>query len=143
MSEGQKSVFLSYASKDRNFAAELGNLLRKRGARVFRDSDSIPFGSSWPEMLREELDKATAVILLLPLRDAMNRNSLWFEAGAAKALGKPVLMVLPPEHKATRSDVPVELADLVVLNADETSLDSLADTLLQAIPNVRSEASAD
>ncbi len=133
MPDAKKHVFLSFARKDRDFAQELGNLLKERGANVSSDID-IQQGDHWPEVLRERIERATALILLLPLRDALNRNSVWFEAGAAKALGKPVLMVLPPEHKGARSDVPIDLADLVVLNADETSMDRLADMLMQAVP---------
>lgn len=139
MSENQKRVFLSYALKDRYFAEELSSLLKKRGANVFSDMDIRP-GDHWAGILRKEIENATALILLLPSKDALNRNNVWFEAGAAKTLGKPVLMVLPPEHKTARADVPIDLADLVVLNADETSLDRLADTLIQAIPDGEEQA---
>jgi nucleoside 2-deoxyribosyltransferase len=133
MSDNQKRIFLSYSMGDRKFAAALKDLLGKRGADVFWDTNVQP-GQLWAETLRGEIEEADALVLLLPSRDALNRNNLWFEAGAAKALGKPVLMVLPPEHKNARSEAPTDLADLVVLNADETSMERLADTLIQATP---------
>jgi hypothetical protein len=133
MAENKKRVFLSYTQRDRHFAEELSSLLKRRGANVFSDIDIRP-GDRWAGILREEIENATALILLLPSKDALNRNNVWFEAGAAKTLGKPVLMVLPPEQKISGSDVPFDLADMVLLNADEVSLDRLADTLIQAVP---------
>jgi hypothetical protein len=63
-----------------------------------------------------------------------NRNTIWFEAGAAKALGKPVLAVLPPSRDPGSTELPTDLAGLLVLDADRRSLESVADTLVHAVP---------
>jgi hypothetical protein len=133
MPKDKKRVFLSYALRDKEFATQLSDLLRKRGASVFVDADTRP-RSLWADVLRSEIEKATALILLIPSQDALDRNNLWFEAGAAKALGKPVLAVLLPHHKGSRAELPTDIADLLLLDADERSLESVADTLIQAVP---------
>jgi len=133
MPKGEKRVFVSYSRKDKEFAHQLGDLLSKRGVSVFIDANVMP-GEAWSEILRREIEKATALILLVPSSDVLNRNSLWFEAGAAKALGKPVFAVLPPHHKIAGVDLPINIANLLVLDADEGPLERIADMLSQAVP---------
>src|SRR5260370_20675217 len=133
MHKKERRVFLSYASRDKDFANQLGKLLSKRGFSVFSD-DNIRWGEVWTDVLRKEIEDATALILLIPTSDVVNRNNLWFEAGAAKALGKPVLAVLPPHHRARRTELPTHIANLLVLDADQRPLESIADMLSQALP---------
>src|ERR1700693_4777704 len=97
----RKRVFLSYAVKDKDFAYQLRDTLSKRGVSVFLDTSISP-GDRWSEVLRREIENATALILLVPSRESLNRNNVWVEAGAAKALGKPGLAVLPPRHQGSR-----------------------------------------
>lgn len=133
MSEGDKRVFISSAREDRIFAHQLGELLKQRGVSVAGDLDTA-FGSDWSDRLRRQIEDATALVLLIPSQTTANRNSIWFEAGAAKALGKPVLAVLPPGRDAGSTELPTDLAGLLVLDADRRSLDSVADTLVHAVP---------
>ena len=139
--DDKKRVFISYAHEDKAFASELGNLMMKRGASVFSDTDLTP-GSLWSDVLRREIEQATALVLIIPTHHVANRNHVWFEAGAAKALGKPVLAVLPPKHESGTVDLPTDIAGLLVLDADRRSLESVADTLLQAVPGKSAEAAA-
>jgi hypothetical protein len=90
-------------------------------------------GSDWAEVLRSELERSSALILIIPSRSAANRNNVLFEAGAAKALGKRIFAVLPPNH-SSHIELPTNIADLLVMDADRRSLESIADTLLQAVP---------
>ncbi len=83
---------------------------------------------------RREIERASALILLIPSDDVPNRNNIWFEAGAAKALGKRVLAVLPPNRRLV--DLPSDIADILVLDADKRPLESIADTLIQAVPEI-------
>jgi hypothetical protein len=97
-------------------------------------TESVNPGEKWSEGLRKEIENATALILLIPSLESSNRNDVWAEAGAAKALGKPILAVLPPRHKGTRRELPTDIAGLLVLDTDERPLENTADTLLQAVP---------
>jgi hypothetical protein len=133
-------IFVSHASADRAFAHELGRLMEERGASVFLDTDKMTAGSLWSETLRAEIDMANALVLVIPSHDVANRNWVWFEAGAAKALGKPVLAVLPPQHGSVQ--LPTDIADVLVLDADRRSPESVADMLLEAISGERAEPAA-
>jgi TIR domain len=81
-----KNVFLSYAAENRELAKDLASLMSRRGVSVFFDSDVKP-GDLWSSVVRREIERASALILLIPSDDVPNRNNIWFEAGAAKALG--------------------------------------------------------
>jgi hypothetical protein len=124
-----KRLFISYALEDGAFAARLGKFLEARGASVYRDGWARP--DNWPYVVREEIRKASALVLVVPARSVPNRNNVWFEAGAAKALGKKILAVLPPDQRLSR-DLPTDLADILVLDVGERPLESVADTLLHA-----------
>jgi predicted nucleotide-binding protein len=126
-----KYVFLSYARENRELAKDLASLMSRRGVSVFFDSDVKP-GDLWSSVVRREIERASALILLIPSDDVPNRNNIWFEAGAAKALGKRVLAVLPPNRRLV--DLPSDIADILVLDADKRPLESIADTLIQAVP---------
>lgn len=126
-----KRIFLSYASENKSFAARLQSLMQDRGAQVFADLD-LKVGDIWSDTIRREIAHADAFVLLLPSDQTGNRNSLWFEAGVAKALGKRVLAVRPPDTRL--SDLPQGLADILILDADKRPLATIADTLIQAVP---------
>ncbi|MCI0465857.1 MAG: TIR domain-containing protein [Beijerinckiaceae bacterium] len=127
-----KHVFLSYARENRELAKDLASLMSRRGASVFFDCDAMQAGDLWSGVLRREIEKASALVLLIPPDNDPHRNNIWFEAGAAKALGKRILAVLPPNRPAV--DLPFEFADIMVLDADKRPLESIAETLVQAVP---------
>jgi hypothetical protein len=129
-----KHVFLSYAHENRELANDLASVMSRRGVSVFLDSDAIRPGDVWSDVIRREIERASALVLLIPSEDVPNRNNIWFEAGAAKALGKRVLAVLPPNRRL--ADLPSEIADILVLDADKRPLESIADTLIQAVPEI-------
>jgi len=130
-----RRVFLSYSAADRELAKDLARLMTQRGLSVISVFNLEP-GTEWPEVLRVELEKASALVLLIPSNDVPNRNYVWFEVGAARALGKRILAVLPPTHRSV--DLPTDIADVLVLDADKRPLESIADTLIQAVPETDS-----
>jgi predicted nucleotide-binding protein len=139
MSEDRKRIFISYAREDKEFARELAESMKRSGVSVFSDIDVMP-GALWSDVLRREIEQASALVLIIPSYRVANRNNIWFEAGAAKALGKPVLAVLPPQREPKSIELPTDLAGLIVLDADRRSVQSVAETLLQAIPAQSAEA---
>ena len=136
MAKSAKRFFLSYAHQDREFARELA---KQRGATVLIESP-LATANRLEERLRSQLDEATALILIVPARDVKDRNQIWFEAGAAKALGKKVLAVVPPERTVARSDLPVDLASFLVLDTQMDRLSDIADALVHAVPSVETRA---
>lgn len=141
MPSGKKRVFLSYSQENAELADALARVMSQRGASVFFDKNTIHVGDRWLETLRSEIEKASALILLIPAHDGPNRNTVLFEAGAAKALGKRVLAVLPPHRSIARDEVPIDIADVVVLDMDERPIESIADMLVQAVPETMGLAS--
>ncbi|WP_031336907.1 toll/interleukin-1 receptor domain-containing protein [Rhodopseudomonas sp. B29] len=134
MSDNGKRVFISYAHEDRAFARQLGALMEQRGVAVTSNEANATRGRRVDDVLREAIERATALVLLIPQQTVSDRNITWFEAGAAKTLGKPVLAVLPPARTPGSTELPTDLAGLLVLDADRRSLDSIADMLVQAVP---------
>ena len=128
-----KHVFLSYALEDRELAKDLASLMSRRGVSVFSDFD-VKLGELWSSVIRDEIEKSSALVLLIPSDGFRNRNNIWFEAGAAKALGKRVLAVLPPNRHLV--DLPSDIADVMFFDADKRPLESIADTLIQAVPEI-------
>jgi hypothetical protein len=134
MPNSGKRVFMSYANEDRAFASRLGALMMERGVSVASNEATGTRGRSIDDALRDAIEGATALLLLIPSQHASDRNVTWFEAGAAKALGKPVLAVLPPSREPGTTELPTDLAGLLVLDADRRPLESIADMLVQAVP---------
>jgi hypothetical protein len=141
MSETHMHVFLSYSGPDKEFARRLADLMTQRGLTVF-DTRHVVAGEHLADALRSEIEKASALIMLIPPQDASNRNWVWFEAGAARALGKRVLAVLPPARGAHARELPTNLADVMVLDADERPLEGIADMLVSAARATEAEAVA-
>jgi TIR domain len=128
------NVFISYSRSDKDFAQALAEELQGHGISVFDPKYFSP-GEDWTSAFRKKIEESTALILVLPSSDSPHRNNLWFEAGAAKALGKPVLAVVPPHQKIAHSQLPTDIANLLVLDAEERPLEQLADMLIQALPH--------
>lgn len=122
-------LFMSYSPRDKDFAQRLAGHLERRGVSVFDERRLRP-GDEWSDVLRKQIEASSALILLVPSTDSPSRNTVWFEAGAAKALGKRVLAVVPP-GRAPR-ELPTDLADIIVLDTSERPLDRLAATLAEA-----------
>jgi TIR domain len=78
-----KHVFLSYALEDRELAKDLASLMSRRGASVFSDFD-VKLGELWSSVIRDEIEKSSALVLLISSDGFRNRNNIWFEAGALK-----------------------------------------------------------
>uniref|UniRef100_Q07MU1 TIR domain-containing protein n=1 Tax=Rhodopseudomonas palustris (strain BisA53) TaxID=316055 RepID=Q07MU1_RHOP5 len=134
MPDSGERVFISFSNADRAFARQLGALIQARGVSVTTNEATAARDRLIDDTLRHAIERATALVLLIPSQHVSDRNITWFEAGAAKALGKPVLAVLPPLRDAGSTELPTDLAGLLVLDADRRSLDSIADTLVQAMP---------
>lgn len=88
-------VFMSYSSKDMAFAAQLERLLHKTDISGFLDQSDIAAGARVSSLIREEINSASAVLVLLS-ENAMKSNWVPFEIGLAQSLGKPIIPILLP-----------------------------------------------
>ena len=86
------SAFLSHAYKDRELAGKLSKELKWFGIEVFVAHDDIEGGKRWMDMLLEEI-KNCDIFLVLLTNEYHGSNFTEQEAGAAVALGKPVVPI--------------------------------------------------
>ena len=59
-----RSIFISYSSEDREWAAEVSRILSEGGDAVFFDCSSLRSGDDWPSKLKKALGEASCVRLL-------------------------------------------------------------------------------
>lgn len=126
-------IFISHAASDRDFAANLAGSLKERGIASFVSGSDVRAGSKWLDLLKERVESADGFILVMPARKAPSSNSAFFEAGVARALGKSVVVVVPDLEEVDQSNIPVELADTVIMDAAKKSLNSVADAVTVAV----------
>jgi nucleoside 2-deoxyribosyltransferase len=88
----QVKAFLSHAYVDREIAGELRKKLRDFRIDVFVAHDDIEGGEEWMNMLIREI-KACDIFLVLLTKEYHTANFTEQEAGAAVALGKPVIPI--------------------------------------------------
>lgn len=100
------NVFISYSRADRSFAERLGSGIRALGAKVVSDETRLKPGESFDHALREALEASDAVVLVVPEPGTAQANSAFFEAGAARALGEPIVAVLPNADPSRVGELP-------------------------------------
>lgn len=133
MSEKGRSFFISHSFSDREFAQQLATSIIKLGGKTsLSGHGTIAEGSVWLDGLRERLRASDAVILVMPSQSAKSANSTFFEAGAARALGKEVIVVVPDIQNVDQANIPFEVASSVVLDATRKSIDSIAQKVMEA-----------
>lgn len=87
--------FVSHAVSDKALAKDIKRLLTTgiKGASAYVSSDGDnPAGSYWPVEIRENLMRASGVILLFT-PESLERPWLHFEAGAGLILGRPCFIM--------------------------------------------------
>jgi nucleoside 2-deoxyribosyltransferase len=127
------TIFLSYASNDTQFARDLGRQMEQLGVEVEELSSTLKFGSEWANGVQRRLEKADAILLIVPKAGATGANNAFFEAGAAHALGKPVLAVVPGGDLQGQRELPAEVLNFAVMRADADSLGAVARSLVNAL----------
>lgn len=123
-------AFMSYNSKDAVFASALRESIERDGVRVFDPARDTPPGLDLFARLRDEIEASDVLILVVPETGTANVNAAFFEAGAAKALGKKVLAVMPD---ARGRQSPSDIADLAIFEAANNPIDDVAKTLVHVL----------
>ena len=128
-----KNVFISYDSQNREFVDKLAICLEEQGIRSFLSGNDLRAGSNWLDALRNRVKTADGFILVMPTATAASSNNAFFETGVARAFGKKVVVVVPDIENVDRSNIPVDLANAVVVDATKQSLKSVAATVVGAV----------
>ncbi|MEM8996624.1 MAG: AAA family ATPase [Acidobacteriota bacterium] len=138
MEDSPPRIYLSYRSVARGIAKQLVTSLRESGVEVFADED-VPLGSRWPLALKEALNRASALLVLidpswLRHQDEWGRRKIdnpddWVHQEVSNAIHRdlailPVLVdgaSMPP-----KAALPGELSSLSERQAARVKNDSLS-----------------
>jgi nucleoside 2-deoxyribosyltransferase len=126
------NVFISHSRNDRAFAEQLRNRIQALGANVWFD-EAIKPGENWEQALRKTLEDSDGVVLVVPEPGTAKANAAFFEAGAARALGKPVVAVLPSQDSSRIREVPSEVSSLAVLDGSQIGPEALAKKIVSTL----------
>jgi TIR domain-containing protein/uncharacterized protein DUF4062 len=105
------SIFLSYSSKDREFAIWIKGEFKKDNYSLWRDGDSIEPGSAWMDQLTKALETCRIMVLVLS-PDSINAKYVALEVEEFQTRGKRIFPV-----KARPCDIPEHLSKLQVVDA--------------------------
>ena len=125
-------IFLSYATADRAFVARLAKEIAKAGARPFVAADlKLKVGEQIFAQLRRELASSDLVVFIVPSQEGEGRWAL-AEVGAARALDKNILAILPDRARYSNSTFLRSLTDRPMVDATGVSLSHLANTIVSS-----------
>jgi hypothetical protein len=123
-------AFLSYTSNDAEYAISLREELERLGLRICDPVRDITPGGNMLDYFRQALNDSDALIQIVPQTGTSQANTVWFEAGAAKALEKSVVAVMPDSiGRETSSSV----ADFAIFDASKKPIENVAKTLVHAL----------
>jgi hypothetical protein len=125
-----KTIFFSYSKEDRAFADKLRNAMIAQSDVQVWDPASLMTGATIEEVIREKLKSSDLFVYIVPQREGSGKWSL-FELGAAKALGKRIVAVLPNSKHFANSALAAQLADSLVVNQDSNSTTEIAKQILE------------
>jgi hypothetical protein len=77
-------IFISYSHKDSNYAHQLAKALEQKGFSVWID-DRIDYGSQWPLVIEEHVDKCVAFVVIMTPR---SKESSWVQNELSRAQRK-------------------------------------------------------
>lgn len=92
-SEKQKIIFLSHSGEDMWVARQIAKEIESYGAKPFLDEADIDVGAEFEEDIREFLDKADELLVLVTPW-SLERPYVWAEIGAAWIRRIPIIVVL-------------------------------------------------
>jgi hypothetical protein len=117
-------IFISYSRADEVFVKRLYSELRRFNVRGFRDATDLAAGASLSRQLKESIENADAVLVVLS-KDAVHSSWVMAEVGLAQSLKKAVIPVLAPGQSYDES-VPPQLVDRLVLEAGKLPIEEVA-----------------
>ena len=127
-----RKVFISFSSADREFAQRLASSIKDLGGTTALSGHGAISGNEWLGDLRSKLAESDTVILVMPSPSAKSANATFFEAGAARALGKNVVVVIPDIDNVDQSNIPYDVASTILLDASKKPIDAVAQEVIKA-----------
>ena len=105
MRNARRRVLISYSFADREFAQGLASSINNLGGTAALSGHGAVGEADWLGGLRSKLAESDMVILVMPPPSARSANATFFEAGAARALGKEVVVVVPDIDSVDQSNI--------------------------------------
>ncbi|MDQ4060946.1 MAG: nucleoside 2-deoxyribosyltransferase [Pseudomonadota bacterium] len=130
MTERHPRVFLSAAWSDREFVEQLTAEIARQGGVPFTPADLQPADNVF-DRIRREIEAADLVVFVVPRREGEGKTAL-FEIGAARALGKRILALVPDRTRSANTEVAVQLADQMLLDTGSKSTAEVANSVITA-----------
>jgi nucleoside 2-deoxyribosyltransferase len=125
-----RRVFLSYAHGDRAFGAKLRRGLTDAGVDTF-DAAHTAAGESVFEKLRRQIADSDLVVFVVPSFEGEGRWTL-AEVGAARALEKQIIAILPNSARYANSNFARAITELPILDASRISDSALINTIVSS-----------
>jgi TIR domain len=124
-----KRVFFSYSIADQAFADKLRNAMVRPDVEIVDPIELTP-GDDVADTIQEALSQSDLFVYVIPEKGGSGKWSL-FELGAAKALGKRIVAVLPDSSRMANSEVATRLADLLLVEKADTPASDIAQKILE------------
>lgn len=112
------SVFISYSNRDAGLAEQLASSLARLGLRTLDPTRAIAPGGNWRKEIQAAIKQSDALILIAS-PEVLASSWVLYEAGAAEALGKRVVVLLPDKHSI--AELPKEISVRQVVGFDPRS----------------------
>lgn len=125
---GGKRVFLAYGDEDSGFARHLAELLANGGHQPFDVPASASEDGDVSDAILNALRQADTVVFVVPAREGAGKGALE-ELGAARALGKRIVAVMPDGSRAWNTGIARAISRAPVVDASRIAEDRLVDAL--------------
>ena len=89
----ENNIFVSYSSRDVEFAKALAEELERLGSTVWIDQHGIDLGTNWDSSIDDALDTATTLLLLIS-KPAASSENVQDEVHIAKEYKKKIIPIL-------------------------------------------------
>ena len=122
-------VFLSYAASDEAVASQLGRALAGLGAEVFDPHKDVGPGTDASAAILNQLRRSDLLVFVVPRYEGQGKSAL-VELGAARALGKRIVSVMPDRLRTANSDVASALGETYFLDAGGDGVGAFASRIL-------------
>lgn len=127
----RRKIFVSAAHSDQPFVTRLIGALQRAGWSTF-DPDSVDAGDHFFSRIRRELESSELVVFVVPPREGEGKWAL-AEIGAAKALNKRIVAVVPERSRYSNTSVARLLSESSLVDASDVSDDELAQTIVSSV----------
>jgi nucleoside 2-deoxyribosyltransferase len=127
-----KQVFMSYARDDEAVAERLRRVLNQAGYAVLDPNALIAYGENFADAVLAAVRESDALVFVVPQREGLGKWAL-FEAGAAKALGKQIIAVLPDPVRYANGSIGSDLSGTALIDASRLSDAALASSIASAL----------